>query len=177
MPGTKVTLTTERYLEIPEFAVLIQNAVKEIGLEIELNILDQGAYYGEAVFGKSNWLNSVMGITDYGHRGVPNVFLPAPLTSDGTWNAAHFKNPEYDQLAKSYIAALDLESQRATAGQIQRLLLAGDAAVVRLFLRLPDRDAQGRDRRRADRDGPGLPRRRVRGPVTLQPGPNAEAAA
>ena len=123
MPGTKVTLTTERYLEIPEFAVLIQNAVKEIGLEIELNILDQGAYYGEAVFGKSNWLDSVMGITDYGHRGVPNVFLQAPLTSDGTWNAAHFKNPEYDQLAKGYIAALDLESQRATAGQIQRLLL------------------------------------------------------
>ena len=122
-PGTKVTLTTERYLEIPEFAVLIQNAVKEIGLEIELNILDQGAYYGEAVFGKSNWLDSVMGITDYGHRGVPNVFLQAPLTSDGTWNAAHFKNPEYDQLAKGYIAALDLESQRATAGQIQRLLL------------------------------------------------------
>ena len=123
MPGTKVTLTTERYLEIPEFAVLIQNAVKEIGLEIELNILDQGAYYGEAVFGKSNWLDSMMGITDYGHRGVPNVFLQAPLTSDGTWNAAHFRNPEYDQLAKGYIAALDLESQRATAGQIQRLLL------------------------------------------------------
>ena len=60
-PGTKVTLTTERFLEIPEFAVLIQNAVKEIGLEIELNILDQGAYYGEAVFGKSNWLTSVDG--------------------------------------------------------------------------------------------------------------------
>lgn len=122
-PGTKVTLTTERYLEIPEFAVLIQNAVKEIGLEIELNIMDQGAYYGDAVFGKSNWLDSVMGITDYGHRGVPNVFLQAPLMSDGTWNAAHFKNAEYDQLAKSFIAALDLESQRGTAGKIQRLLL------------------------------------------------------
>ena len=103
--------------------MLIQNAVKEIGLEIELNILDQGAYYGEAVFGKSNWLDSMMGITDYGHRGVPNVFLQAPLTSDGTWNAAHFKNAEYDKLATSYIAALDLESQRAAAGKIQRLLL------------------------------------------------------
>lgn len=52
-PGTTVTLTTERYLEIPEFAVLVQNAAKEIGLRIELTILDQGAYYGDAVFGKS----------------------------------------------------------------------------------------------------------------------------
>ncbi|TIV69570.1 MAG: peptide ABC transporter substrate-binding protein, partial [Mesorhizobium sp.] len=99
---------TERYLEIPEYAQLIQNWVKEIGIELELNILDQGAYYGDAVFGKSNWLDSAMGITDYGHRGVPNVYLAAPLKSDGTWNAAHFKNKDYDQMAASYIAALDL---------------------------------------------------------------------
>ncbi|PBB30041.1 ABC transporter substrate-binding protein [Mesorhizobium sp. WSM3868] len=121
--GFKVTLTTERYLEIPAYAQLIQNWVKEIGIELDLNMIDQGAYYGDAVFGKSNWLDSVMGITDYGHRGVPNVFLTAPLKSDGTWNAAHFKNKDYDILADSYIAALDLEAQMATAGKIQKLLL------------------------------------------------------
>jgi peptide/nickel transport system substrate-binding protein len=121
--GFKVTLTTERYLEIPEYAQLIQNAVKEIGIDMELNILDQGAYYGDAVFGKSNWLDSVMGITDYGHRGVPNVYLAAPLKSDGTWNSAHFKNKDYDTLAASYVAALDLEAQKQSAGKIQNLLL------------------------------------------------------
>jgi peptide/nickel transport system substrate-binding protein len=121
--GFKTTLTTEKYLEIPEYAVIIQNAVKEIGGDIQLNIMDQGAYYGDAVYGKSPWLDSDMGITDYGHRGVPNVFLQAPLTSDGTWNSAHFKNSEYDGLVRSFIAALDIESQRATAGKIQMLLL------------------------------------------------------
>ena len=121
--GFKSTLTTEKYLEIPDYAVLIQNAVKEIGGTIELNVMDQGAYYGEAVYGKSPWLDSDMGITDYGHRGVPNVFLSAPLTSDGTWNSAHFKNTEYDALVKGYIAALDLDAQRTAAGNIQKLLL------------------------------------------------------
>ena len=121
--GFETTLTTEKYLEIPEYAVLIQNAVKEIGGKININLLDQGAYYGDAVYGKSPWLDSDMGITDYGHRGVPNVFLQAPLTSEGTWNSAHFKNAEYDSLVKSYIASLDLDSQRASAGKIQRLLL------------------------------------------------------
>jgi peptide/nickel transport system substrate-binding protein len=121
--GFETTLTTERYLEIPDYAVLVQNAVKEIGGKINLNVLDQGAYYGDAVYGKSPWLDSVMGITDYGHRGVPNVFLAAPLRSDGTWNAAHFKNKEYDQLVTSYISSLDLEAQQAAAGKIQRLLL------------------------------------------------------
>ncbi|TIR15741.1 MAG: ABC transporter substrate-binding protein [Mesorhizobium sp.] len=131
--GFKMTLTTERYLEIPEYAQLIQNWVKEIGIELELNILDQGAYYGDAVFGKSNWLDSAMGITDYGHRGVPNVYLAAPLKSDGTWNAAHFKNKDYDQMATSYIAALDLEAQKATAGKIQKLLLEETPVVFGYF--------------------------------------------
>jgi peptide/nickel transport system substrate-binding protein len=123
MNGFETTLTTEKYLEIPDYAVLIQNAVKEIGGNIKVNVLDQGAYYGDAVYGKSPWLDSDMGITDYGHRGVPNVFLSAPLRSDGTWNSAHFKNAEYDTLVNSYIASLDLESQRASAGKIQTLLL------------------------------------------------------
>ncbi|WP_434721620.1 ABC transporter substrate-binding protein [Mesorhizobium sp. RIZ17] len=131
--GFKMTLTTERYLEIPEYAQLIQNWVKEIGIELELNILDQSAYYGDAVFGKSNWLDSAMGITDYGHRGVPNVYLAAPLKSDGTWNAAHFKNKDYDQMAASYIAALDLEAQKATASKIQKLLLEETPVVFGYF--------------------------------------------
>ncbi|UCI25494.1 ABC transporter substrate-binding protein [Mesorhizobium sp. B2-8-5] len=131
--GFKMTLTTERYLEIPEYAQLIQNWVKEIGIELELNILDQSAYYGDAVFGKSNWLDSAMGITDYGHRGVPNVYLAAPLKSDGTWNAAHFKNKDYDQMAASYIAALDFEAQKATAGKIQKLLLEETPVIFGYF--------------------------------------------
>jgi peptide/nickel transport system substrate-binding protein len=131
--GFKMTLTTERYLEIPEYAQLIQNWVKEIGIELELNILDQSAYYGDAVFGKSNWLDSAMGITDYGHRGVPNVYLAAPLKSDGTWNAAHFKNKDYDQMAASYIAALDLEAQKATASKIQKLLLEETPVIFGYF--------------------------------------------
>ena len=121
--GFHTTLTTEKYLEIPDFAVLIQNAVKPIGGAIKVNVLDQGAYYGDAVYGKSPWLDSDMGITDYGHRGVPNVFLSAPLMSEGTWNAAHFKNGEYDKLVAGYIAALDIEAQRAAAGKIEKLLL------------------------------------------------------
>jgi len=121
--GFTVKLTTEQYLEIPDYAVIIQNAVKPIGINIQLNVESQDAYYGKAVFGQSDWLDSVMGITDYGHRGVPNVFLSAPLKSDGTWNSAHFKNPEYDGLVADYIKALDLGSQRAVAGKIQRLLL------------------------------------------------------
>ena len=131
--GFDVKLTTERYLEIPDYAVLIQNFAKAVGINVTLNVEDQNAYYGKAVFGQSDWLDSVLGITDYGHRGVPNVFLSAPLTSDGTWNSAHFKNPTYDKLVAQYIASPDLGGQRAIAGQIQRLLLDETPLIVGYF--------------------------------------------
>ena len=112
--------------EIPDLAQLVKNAAAEIGVTINLNITDAGTYYGDGVFGKSTWLDSVMGITDYGHRPVPNVYLTAALAGDpklGVWNSAHFKNDEYDELVRQYVAALDVDSQRTVAKQIQELLL------------------------------------------------------
>jgi peptide/nickel transport system substrate-binding protein len=132
--GTKITLTTQRFQDIPEYAQLIQNAVRELGIEMDLNIIDPAAYYGDAVYGKSQWLDSPMGITDYGHRGVPNVYLTAPLKSEGTWNSAHFKNKNYDQLVAGYTGALDLETQKDEAGKIQKLLLEETPVIFGYFL-------------------------------------------
>ena len=131
--GFKVRLTTEKFIEIPDYVVLIQNAVKPIGVEIELNIESQDAYYGKAVFGQSDWLDSIMGATDYGHRGVPNVLMSAPLTGSGTWNSAHFKNKDYDALVAQYIGALDLRAQREAAGKIQKLLLDETPVIFSYF--------------------------------------------
>jgi peptide/nickel transport system substrate-binding protein len=112
-----VDLYTWGGFEIPQLAQVLQDAVKQIGVTLKLNILDAGAYYSDY------WLSSKMGITDYGHRGVPNVFLGAPLLSTGTWNAAHFSDPDYDSLVTQYLSSLDLTSQQAVAKQIQELLL------------------------------------------------------
>ncbi len=131
--GFKATLTTERFQEMPDYAVVIQNAVRKIGVDLTLNVEDQSVYYGRATFGQSDWLDSEMGIEDYAHRGVPNTLLSATLGSAGTFNAAHFRSPEYDRLVASYIAALDPAAQRAAAGQIQRLLLEETPVITAYF--------------------------------------------
>ena len=131
--GFKATLTTERFQELPDYAVVIQNAVRRIGVDLTLNVEDQSAYYGRAVFGSSDWLDSQMGIEDYAHRGVPNTVLTACLGSHGTFNAAHFQNPAYDRLVASYIAALDPAAQRSAAGRIQRLLLEETPVITAYF--------------------------------------------
>jgi len=131
--GFDITLTTEKYMEIPDLAVVVQNAAKAVGIRITLKVESQDLYYGAGTFGKSDWLDSPLGITDYGHRGVPNVFLNAPLTSGGTWNAAHFRNPAYDKLVAQFVAALDVASQKKVSGDIQRLLLDETPVVIPYF--------------------------------------------
>jgi peptide/nickel transport system substrate-binding protein len=122
--GLSTSLKTEIYQEIPQLAQAIKADAAKAGIDIALTIETQSAYYGKATFGNSDWLDGAMSLVDYGDRGVPNVFLVAPLTSTGPWNAARFKNSEYDSLVKQYVASVDLQSQKTIAGKIENLLLA-----------------------------------------------------
>ncbi len=127
--GFDATLYGINYFEAPDLAVLLQNAAKAIGINLKIDL--RGDYYDV------NWVRtydpsvagSDIGITDYGHRGVPDVFLNAPLKSfksvddgAGVWNAAEFANAEYDAAVDVYSASSDLQSQKAAAEKIQAIL-------------------------------------------------------
>ncbi len=130
---------TENIQEIPEFAQIVAQSAAQIGVKINLNVEAQSKYYGNYEFGTSDWLDGTMSLVDYGHRGVPNVFLGAPLetinatTGNGAWNAAHFSNSQYDSLVAKYVAAIDLSTQRSLAGQIETLLLAQTPIIFGYF--------------------------------------------
>ena len=132
--GFSTTLTTEEYQEIPQLAQVIAEASTKIGVNIKLKVENQTNYYGKATYGNSDWLDATMSLVDYGDRGVPNVFLEAPLSSGGPWNAAHFKNPTYDSLVKQYVASVDLQTQKQLAGKIETLLLAQTPLVIPYFI-------------------------------------------
>ena len=121
--GFSTKLVTEDLQEIPEYAQIVAQAAAAIGVKINLTVESSSQYYGKGTFGNSDWLDATMSLVDYGHRSVPNLFLGAPLQSSGTWNAAHFKNTQYDKLAAQYVAALDVSTQRSIAGKIEQLLL------------------------------------------------------
>ena len=137
--GFSTQLVTENFVEIPQYAQIVAQSAKEIGVNIGLKVESSSQYYGKATFGNSDWLDATMSLVDYGHRGVPNVFLTSPLetynakTGTGTWNAAHFANPQYDKLVAQYIAASDLGTQKNIAGQIETLLLAQTPVIFGYF--------------------------------------------
>ncbi len=128
--GFSVTLDTEVYEEVPQLAQIIKANAAKAGININLKIETQTLYYGKSTYGNSDWLDGTMSLVDYGDRGVPNVFLAAPLTSTGPWNAARFHNKQYDALVKQFVAALDLQTQKMIAGQIETLLLQETPIVI-----------------------------------------------
>jgi len=137
--GFSTQLVTENFVEIPQYAQIVAQSAKEIGVTVGLKVESSSQYYGKATFGNSDWLDATMSLVDYGHRGVPNVFLTSPLetynakTGTGTWNAAHFANAQYDKLVAQYIAASDLGTQKTLAGQIETLLLAQTPIIFGYF--------------------------------------------
>ena len=128
--GESVDLTAYTQGEIPALAQIVQSAVRDIGLEFNVAVLEAGTYFSDF------WLAGIpIGITGYGHRGIPNVFLDAPLRSDGAWNASGpWVNKEYDALLDSFAGESDLESQRTLSGQIQTLLNEEVPLILPYFL-------------------------------------------
>ncbi len=139
--GFSVTLTTEKYVEIPQLAQLLAANAKKIGVDIKLNIITSDAYYGGTYSGGATgrgttpWLNSPMDITDYGHRAVPDVFLTAAVHSGGVWNEADYANKTVDKAIANYQAAVSLKDQRKYAGVIERQMLHDTPYIFPYFFR------------------------------------------
>ena len=147
--GFSTQLVTENFVEIPQYAQIIAESAKAIGVNISLKVEPSATYYGKGTFGNSDWLDATMSLVDYGHRSVPNAFLTSALetynakTGTGVWNAAHFANAQYDKLAAQYVAASDLATQKNLAGQIETLLLDQTPVIFGYFYNYLTATAQG----------------------------------
>jgi peptide/nickel transport system substrate-binding protein len=131
--GLQTTLTTGQQNETPQLAQVIAQSASQVGVKMSLKVEPLALYYGKSTYGNSDWLDADVSLVQYGDRGVPNVFLEAPLTSTGAWNAARFNNEAYDSLVKQYVATVDLQTQRTIAGKIETLLLAETPLAIPYF--------------------------------------------
>jgi len=121
--GFEAPLDTLVFFEVEDLATLIAGSAAQIGVTLNVGVYDSGTYYSDYWLAAAN----SMGIVNYGHRGVPHVYLGAPLLSpdrlgDGSWNASHWSNADYDALFDQFTSAPDLDTQRQIAGEMQTLL-------------------------------------------------------
>ncbi|CAN7636871.1 ABC transporter substrate-binding protein [Brucella pseudogrignonensis] len=121
--GFRFKMTVLNYQVLPQMAQLLQSALKKVNVQADLELLDSATYRGDLKYGTSPMLDSISGINNYGHRGVPNLFFNIQLRTGANINSARFSNAEFDRLADDFNAQVDLQSQRETARKIHELLL------------------------------------------------------
>ena len=120
---------------------------RQPGIDVKLNFTDAGSYYGDAVFGKSPWLDSTFGLTEYGHRGVPNVFLGAPLTERRHLELRRTSRTRSTTRSSATTSPRSTSRRSARAAKkIQEMLLDEVADRLRLLLLLPHGDQAHRRR-------------------------------
>lgn len=132
----KFTLTTWNGLDHPDHAQALQAAAREAGIDIELEVQSSAEYYGGGAdyYATTPWINRPATLTEYGHRGVPNLYVTAAYMSDGIWNASHYKSAEFDSAAKTYLGSVEVAAQRKATKRMAGLLLRDTPVITDYFI-------------------------------------------
>jgi peptide/nickel transport system substrate-binding protein len=134
----KFTITTHHQFDVPDYAAAVQAAGRQAGIDIDLNVMTYDDYYSAVGGGDYNsttpWLNAPATITEYGARGVPNLYLTAAYMTNGVWNASKYANSEFDSQARTFLAAADIASQRKATKRMAGLLLRDTPVITAYFL-------------------------------------------
>ncbi len=103
----KFTITTHNQFDVPDYAAAVQASGRQAGIDINLDVMTYDDYYAAVGGGDYNsttpWLNATATITEYGARGVPNLYLTAAYMTDGVWNASKYANATFDAEARTYL--------------------------------------------------------------------------
>ena len=113
--------------EIPDLAQLIQSSAKEAGINLQLAVESDTTFYA------AQWCPekpadppcsgaAELGIVDYGHRPVPDVFLNGALLSKGVWNSSQYSSPEFDAAFKEYQASMTVDAQKTAMKKVETIL-------------------------------------------------------
>jgi peptide/nickel transport system substrate-binding protein len=134
----KFTITTHNQFDVPDYAAAIQAAGRQAGIEIDLDVMTYDDYYAAVGGGDyattTPWLNAPATITEYGFRGVPNLYLTAAYMSNGIWNASKYSNSEFDSQARTYLRSAEVAAQRRATKRMGDILLRDTPVITAYFL-------------------------------------------
>ncbi|MDQ3859287.1 MAG: ABC transporter substrate-binding protein [Actinomycetota bacterium] len=136
--GITATLHAVKLQEAPDLAVLVRNNAAEAGFDLKVSVEDATTFYGKS------WCPpepanppcsgaDEIGIVDYGHRGVPDIYLNASLSTKGAWNSAQYSSPQYDQAFRNYQASVGVEAQKKAAHEIEMILVEDSPTLFPYF--------------------------------------------
>jgi peptide/nickel transport system substrate-binding protein len=125
--GLSVELPYIKAIDMSNLAIVAQDGMKKAGIDCKLVGSDYGTFYGKywcpAEPAKPPCSGaSDMGIVDYGHRGTPDVYLNAALSTNGVWNSSQYASTTFDGQFADWAKAVDVDAQKTAASAIETTL-------------------------------------------------------
>ncbi len=128
--GFKTTIWTNDNQQRMDMAVLIQDSLKEANIEVEVEIVEWGAYLDKTANGEHDMF--ILGLTN--PVGDADYFLSQMFHSENkgaSGNRSFYENPEVDKLLEEARAEIDEEKRLALYSEIQEILV-DDAPIMNL---------------------------------------------
>lgn len=124
--GFDIDLYTANYLELPQYAQLIEQMLRPAGIRTSLKVEPTDTYY-------EHWTEVTFGLTDWTSRPAPEQLMGEAFRSFSESNAAKWKNAEFDKVLQELEAETDPVTRSALARQAAEILNDEVPAVVAYF--------------------------------------------
>ena len=123
---------------MPDFAQAMAAQWEEAGIRVQIELEEENNYW------VSKWLEVDLGVTWWGDRVAPQIYLDLAYRSDATWNESHWQDERLDELIDFARSALDQEARVAAYKEIQRMFLDEGSNYCAVFLRIIHGDGEPR---------------------------------
>ena len=125
--GLDMTLHLPNSGSFPDLAQTLAAQWEEAGIRVEVQLEEENVYWNEL------WMDVDLGITGWGPRPVPQLYLDFAYHSEGVWNESHYRNERVDELIEIGRSSLDQAERTAAYKEIQQILLDEGPIIVPYF--------------------------------------------
>ncbi len=112
-----------------DFALAVQDQLKDAGITVTLDQQSSQAFYGGNQTKDTPWLFSTANLVGWAGRAVPSQFVAPMVTSKGVWNGSKYANPKLDAALVAYDAAATA-AERAAQAEIIASAMHEDVPVI-----------------------------------------------
>ncbi len=126
--GLDMTLHVPSDGDRAAFAQALASQWEEAGIRVEIQIEEESVYYAD-----DGWLSVDLGITPWGSRPVPQLYLDLAYKTGAVWNESHFSDEELDELIAAASTTMNAEERVELYEEIQRIFIERGPIIVPYF--------------------------------------------
>jgi peptide/nickel transport system substrate-binding protein len=126
--GLEMTLYT---INAPDRVALAQALAaqwKDAGINITIEPQEEAVYYAD-----NGWLEVDLGITPWGARPVPQLYLDLYLKTGAKWNESHWSDPELDKWIDVAGTSMDQAERVQAYHEVQRIMIERGPIIIPYF--------------------------------------------